>query len=154
MPRILPGALVIKSWQSVDTEVEQIELHLSRVKLLVSIYHVQLLSGFSRFKMLSLAKFIAAAAVGIAMSPFVSAAGNVTVKELTGGCSAYPGYDASAGQAGPWSMQVKDTDGGVLDNHGLTAIYSRGSTGIRWGYVSSHPGTITRLAMSKVKSLH
>lgn len=103
--------------------------------------------------MSSLAKFIAAAAVGIAMSPFVSAAGNVTVKELTGGCSAYPDYDASAGQAGPWSMQVKDTDGGVLDDHGLTAIYSRGSTGIRWGYVSSHPGVTTRLVMPKVTSL-
>ncbi|KAK1718752.1 uncharacterized protein BDZ83DRAFT_655034 [Colletotrichum acutatum] len=87
--------------------------------------------------MSSLAKFITAAAVGIAISPFVSAAGNVTVKELTGGCSAYPGYDASAGQAGPWSIQVKDTDGGVLDNHGLTAIYSRGSTGIRWGYMAA-----------------
>ncbi|OHF00852.1 hypothetical protein CORC01_03926 [Colletotrichum orchidophilum] len=86
--------------------------------------------------MSSLAKFIAAAVVGVAICPFVAAAGNVTVKELTGGCSVYPDYDASAGQAGPWSIQVKNT-GGIIDDHGLTAIYSRGSTGIRWGYMAA-----------------
>ncbi|KAH0438188.1 hypothetical protein CcaCcLH18_03455 [Colletotrichum camelliae] len=81
--------------------------------------------------MSSLAKFVTAtAALCLAAAPLTAAAPNVTAELIPGDCSVYPEYDASTGQAGPWSMQATDT-GEYITGHGLTAIYSRGSTGIR-----------------------
>ncbi|KAF6806972.1 hypothetical protein CSOJ01_08476 [Colletotrichum sojae] len=75
------------------------------------------------------------AAFFLATSHFAAAAPNLTADLIPGDCSVYPDYDASTGQAGPWSMQAQDT-GNYITGHGLTAIYSRGSAGIRWGYMA------------------
>ncbi|KAI8315793.1 hypothetical protein K4K59_000729 [Colletotrichum sp. SAR11_240] len=86
--------------------------------------------------MASLAKFVTAtAALCLAAAPLTAAAPNVTAELIPGDCSVYPEYDASTGQAGPWSMQATDT-GEYITGHGLTAIYSRGSAGIRWGFMA------------------
>lgn len=90
------------------------------------------------FAELALASLLAAA-------PLAQAAQNVTVKALPSeDCSSYPGYDAAANTAGPWLVQVVDSDNTAIEGFGDTSAYSISfnpdvdhKPTLRWGYVSS-----------------
>ncbi|TAQ85769.1 hypothetical protein B7494_g5911 [Chlorociboria aeruginascens] len=63
---------------------------------------------------------------------------NVTTELAPGGCSAYPVYDASIGIAGPWILQLSDSDNSAIDGYGddSQVIRQAGSTGITQGRIS------------------
>ncbi|KAL3418311.1 hypothetical protein PVAG01_10027 [Phlyctema vagabunda] len=63
---------------------------------------------------------------------------NVTVVPTTGGCAAYPGYDASSGIAGPWTIVVNQCDNSSIENFGDNSqVYRKaGDTGIHQGVIT------------------
>ena len=65
---------------------------------------------------------------------------NVTVVPAEGGCSAYPGYDASIGTAGPWTIILNSCDNSTIERFGdsCQVIRRAGDTGIHEGRVSLH----------------
>jgi hypothetical protein len=67
--------------------------------------------------------------------PGVLAVPDVTAVPISGGCAAYPDYNADAGSAGPWLLKVVNSGNASIEGFGDTVEYSRGATGIRWGYV-------------------
>ncbi|KAI0853074.1 hypothetical protein F5Y00DRAFT_257727 [Daldinia vernicosa] len=89
------------------------------------------------FAQLALASLLAAA-------PLAQAAQNVTVKALlTEDCSSYPGYDAATNTAGPWLVQLVDSDNTAIEGFGDTSAYSISYTpgvdtkpSLRWGYIT------------------
>ncbi|KAI0010878.1 hypothetical protein F4779DRAFT_575809 [Xylariaceae sp. FL0662B] len=90
------------------------------------------------FTELALASLIASAV------PLAQAIPDVTVKALpTGDCSVYPGYDASSGTAGPWTIAVVDSENAAIEGFSDTSVYSisfNPSTdpkpSLRWGYIT------------------
>ncbi|KAI1653829.1 hypothetical protein F4813DRAFT_372928 [Daldinia decipiens] len=89
------------------------------------------------FAQLALASLLAAA-------PLAQAAQNVTVKALpTEDCSSYPGYDAASNTAGPWILQLVDSDNTAIEGFGDTSAYSISfnpdvdhKPTMRWGYIT------------------
>ncbi|KAI9731788.1 MAG: hypothetical protein M1834_004577 [Cirrosporium novae-zelandiae] len=67
--------------------------------------------------------------------PAAVAVPNVTVVPATGGCSAYPDWDASTQIAGPWILRVSQSDNNTIEGFGDTSQYIRksGDTGIHMG---------------------
>ncbi|KAL6702461.1 hypothetical protein ACN47E_001831 [Coniothyrium glycines] len=64
---------------------------------------------------------------------------NITAKALPAGCASYPLYDESTGNAGPWGLSAANSDNPLLENFGVSNVYSVSyspSTGpvMRWGY--------------------
>jgi hypothetical protein len=66
---------------------------------------------------------------------------DVTPVALTGGCSAYPDYDASTQIAGPWILQLNSCDNPAIEGFGDNSqlIRRAGDTGIHKGRVRSSP---------------
>ncbi|KAJ4289072.1 hypothetical protein N0V90_011414 [Kalmusia sp. IMI 367209] len=66
---------------------------------------------------------------------------DVTVKELPTGCSSYPGYNADTDLAGPWTVQVSNSDNPAIEGFSDTSAYSlaignNGRPTLRWGYLT------------------
>jgi len=79
----------------------------------------------------------------LAVSAFVASAvaiPDVTAKQLPAGCSSYPGYQADSNTAGPWTVQVSNSDNPAIEGFSDTSVYSiavnGGRPSLRWGYVS------------------
>lgn len=77
-----------------------------------------------------------AALLCAAALPRVLAVPDVTAVPISGGCAAYPNYDADTQVAGPWLLKVVNSGNASIEGFGDTVDFSRGATGIRWGYVS------------------
>ncbi|KAI1474678.1 hypothetical protein K445DRAFT_323240 [Daldinia sp. EC12] len=79
-----------------------------------------------------------------AAAPLARAAQNVTVKALPSeDCSSYPGYDAATNTAGPWILQLVDSDNTAIEGFGDTSAYSISfnpgvdhKPTLRWGYIT------------------
>jgi hypothetical protein len=84
------------------------------------------------FKNLSVATLLAAL-------PSTLALPEVTIKALPADCSSYPGYNAESDTAGPWILQLNNSDNPDLESFGDSVVYSLsvGPSGpsMRWGYV-------------------
>ncbi|KAI1466267.1 uncharacterized protein F4812DRAFT_436584 [Daldinia caldariorum] len=80
----------------------------------------------------------------LAAAPLARAAQNVTVKALpSDDCSSYPGYNAATNTAGPWILQVVDSDNVAIEGFGDTSVYSisynprvDSKPTLRWGYIT------------------
>lgn len=80
------------------------------------------------------ATFTTGAILSMALAPLVNAVPSVTVVPLDGGCSAYPRYDASTGQAGPFLTSVNST-GTAIDGNNHATLTGYSSPGVVLGYV-------------------
>jgi hypothetical protein len=84
------------------------------------------------FQTLSLATLLAAI-------PSTLALPEVTIKALPADCSSYPGYDADSQIAGPWILNMVNSDNPDLENFGNSVVYSlsvsQNGPSMRWGYV-------------------
>ncbi|KAL9106271.1 MAG: hypothetical protein Q9227_008670 [Pyrenula ochraceoflavens] len=83
--------------------------------------------------------FAAFTALSLSLLPFLPstlAVPNVTATALDPGCASYPGFDASTGTAGPWTVSLVDSGNATVEGFSNTVEYSRGSTGIRFGYIT------------------
>lgn len=73
----------------------------------------------------------------------VRALAEVTATSLGSGCEAYPGYDASTGVAGPWTIQLSGAENTAIDGFSDVSRYSiainNGKPTIRWGSVGFPP---------------
>ncbi|KAI8965207.1 hypothetical protein F5Y11DRAFT_313301 [Daldinia sp. FL1419] len=80
----------------------------------------------------------------LAAVPLAQAAQNVTVKPLpSDDCSSYPLYDAATNTAGPWILQLVDSDNAAIEGFGDTSAYSISfdprvdhKPSLRWGYIT------------------
>ncbi|KAI2464023.1 hypothetical protein F4781DRAFT_414490 [Annulohypoxylon bovei var. microspora] len=71
----------------------------------------------------------------LAVAPFAGATPDVTANVLPSeDCSSYPGYDASTDTAGPWTIQLVDSDNVAIEGFSDTSVYS----------VSFNPSTDTK----------
>ncbi|KAF2870762.1 hypothetical protein BDV95DRAFT_607895 [Massariosphaeria phaeospora] len=64
----------------------------------------------------------------------------VTVSPLSNGCSAYPGYSNTTGQAGPWTV-VADSTGSSIDGLKISAESFTDDGVNRWGFVTLPKGS-------------
>ncbi|KAI0383370.1 hypothetical protein F5Y04DRAFT_33571 [Hypomontagnella monticulosa] len=80
----------------------------------------------------------------LAAVPLASATPNVTAKLLPSeDCSSYPGYDAATNTAGPWLIQVVDSDNAAIEGFSDTNAYAISfdprvdhKPSMRWGYMT------------------
>ncbi|KAI1394463.1 uncharacterized protein F4822DRAFT_48345 [Hypoxylon trugodes] len=80
----------------------------------------------------------------LATVPLARATPNVTAKVLpSDDCSSYPGYDAASNTAGPWTVQLVDSDNAAIEGFSDTSAYSvsfNPSTdrkpSLRWGSIT------------------
>ena len=81
---------------------------------------------------------IEAATIASLLASTASAAlPNVTVQPLEVSCASYPGYDESAGTAGPWTAVVADSTGTDVEGFGLQPVFAFAAGGGSWGFVSA-----------------
>ncbi|CAH0053974.1 unnamed protein product [Clonostachys solani] len=70
----------------------------------------------------------------------VRALAEVTATSLGSGCEVYPGYDASTGVAGPWTIQLSGAENTAIDGFSDVSRYSiainNGKPTIRWGSIT------------------
>lgn len=86
------------------------------------------------FQSLSVAAILAALPTTLALP-------NVTAKALPADCSSYPLYDEQANTAGPWILNLANSDNAAIEGWGDSNTYSisyNPATGpvMRWGHVS------------------
>jgi hypothetical protein len=74
----------------------------------------------------------------LATLPSTFAIPDVTVEPLPNLCSSYPGWNADQMQAGPWLIQLSNSENTTMEGFSDTVAISRGQTQIRWGYVSCY----------------
>jgi hypothetical protein len=77
----------------------------------------------------------------LAALPSTLALPNVTAKALPADCSSYPLYNEETGNAGPWILNLANSDNTAIEGWGDSSVYSYSyspATGpvMRWGYVS------------------
>lgn len=80
----------------------------------------------------------------LAAVPLARATPDVTVKALPfTDCSSFPGYDAAANTAGPWTIQLVNADNTAIEGFSDTSNYGVAFNPVtdpkptmRWGYVS------------------
>ncbi|KAL7622717.1 hypothetical protein AAE478_006395 [Parahypoxylon ruwenzoriense] len=61
----------------------------------------------------------------LASVPLALAVPDVTVKTLPSeDCSSFPGYDAATNTAGPWTIQLVDSDNAAIEGFSDTSVYS------------------------------
>ncbi|XPT01357.1 hypothetical protein M3J09_010493 [Ascochyta lentis] len=77
----------------------------------------------------------------LAALPSTLALPNVTIKALPADCSSYPLYDEQTGNAGPWILNLANSDNADIEGWGDSDVYSYSyspATGpvMRWGYIS------------------
>ncbi|KAI1767113.1 hypothetical protein GGR53DRAFT_143372 [Hypoxylon sp. FL1150] len=85
-----------------------------------------------------------AAASLLAALPLAHATPNVTAEVLPSeDCSSYPGYDASTNTAGPWTIQVVNSDNTAIEGFSDTSVYSisynpstDSKPSLRWGSIT------------------
>lgn len=85
------------------------------------------------FQSLSIAAILAAVPTAFALP-------EVTIKALPAACSSYPQYDESSNTAGPWIVQLANSDNADIEGWGDSVTYSYSyspATGpvMRWGHV-------------------
>jgi hypothetical protein len=91
-----------------------------------------------------------AALAGLALSQLAMAAiPENLVPWAIPGCGAMPAFNNDTKTAGPWSIQAVSTDSEIED-HTAVAIFSRGATSIRWGYVCPSRTTIFQISSTDV----
>lgn len=76
----------------------------------------------------------------LAALPCTLALPNVTAKALPADCSSYPLYNEETGNAGPWILNLANSDNADIEGWGDSDVYSYNyspATGpvMRWGYV-------------------
>ncbi|KAF2789297.1 hypothetical protein K505DRAFT_284607 [Melanomma pulvis-pyrius CBS 109.77] len=86
-------------------------------------------------KSLILASFLAA------VLPTAFSLPEVTIKELPAGCASYPGYDEETKVAGPWTLQVTNSENTTMEGFGDISTYSLGfdpryGPYLRWGAIT------------------
>ena len=69
------------------------------------------------FQSLSIAAFIAALPTAFALP-------EVTIKALPADCSSYPQYNKESAIAGPWIVQLRDSDNAALEGYGDSIVDS------------------------------
>ena len=77
----------------------------------------------------------------LAALPSTLALPNVTAKALPADCSLYPLYNEETGNAGPWILNLANSDNTAIEGWGDSSVYSYSyspATGpvMRLGYVS------------------
>ncbi|KAI1140058.1 hypothetical protein F5Y05DRAFT_377073 [Hypoxylon sp. FL0543] len=80
----------------------------------------------------------------LAVAPLARATPDVTVKVLPSeDCSSYPGYDAASNTAGPWTIQLVDSDNTAIEGFSDTSVYSISfnpntdpKPSLRWGSIT------------------
>lgn len=76
----------------------------------------------------------------LAALPATFALPNVTAKALPADCSSYPDYDAETGKAGPWILNLANSDNPDIEGWGDSDVYSVANSPagprMRFGYVS------------------
>ncbi|KAJ4376875.1 hypothetical protein N0V86_006311 [Didymella sp. IMI 355093] len=85
------------------------------------------------FQSLSIAAVLAALPATLALP-------NVTAKALPADCSSYPDYNEQTGIAGPWILNLANSDNADIEGWGDSDVYSvaNSPTGpeMRWGYIT------------------
>jgi hypothetical protein len=75
----------------------------------------------------------------IAALPATLALPNVTAKALPVDCSSYPDYNEETGNAGPWILNLANSDNADIDEWGDSSVYtvanSPAGPSMRFGYV-------------------
>jgi hypothetical protein len=69
------------------------------------------------FQSLSIAALIAALPTSLALP-------EVTIKALPADCSSYPQYNKQSATAGPWIVQLRDSDNAALEGYGDSIVDS------------------------------
>lgn len=76
----------------------------------------------------------------IAALPSALALPNVTAKALPTDCASYPLYNEDTGNAGPWILNLANSDNADIEGWGDSSVYSVSNSPagprMRWGYVS------------------
>ncbi|KAI0179434.1 hypothetical protein GGR52DRAFT_306621 [Hypoxylon sp. FL1284] len=80
----------------------------------------------------------------LAALPLATATPDVTAKALPSeDCSSYPGYDAASNTAGPWTIQLVDSDNAAIEGFSDTSTYSISfdpstdtKPSLRWGRIT------------------
>jgi hypothetical protein len=84
------------------------------------------------FQSLSVAAIFAALPSALALP-------NVTAKALPADCSSYPLYNEATGNAGPWILNLANSDNADIEGWGDSSVYSVANSPagprMRWGYV-------------------
>lgn len=121
----------VRFWGSIaDIKVEGPHIHTFLVNL-----HRPVASTILKmlFSSLSLATIFAAL-------PATLAVPNVTAKALPADCSSYPEYNAETGNAGPWILNLANSDNADIEGWGDSSVYtvanSPAGPRMRFGYVS------------------
>ena len=73
---------------------------------------------------------------------------NVTVQPLEVSCASYPGYNESAGTAGPWAPVVAASTGPDVEGFGFRPVFAFAAGGGSWGFVRRRPITTTSSPLS------
>lgn len=86
------------------------------------------------FQSLSVAAILAALPSALALP-------DVTAEALPAGCASFPQYDEQTGTAGPWILNLANSDNAAIEGWGDSVVYSTSyhpATGpvMRWGHVS------------------
>ena len=96
----------------------------------------------------------AATIASLLASTTCTALPNITVQPLEVSCASYPGYDESAGTAGPWTAVVADSTGTDVEGFGLQPVFAFAAGGGSWGFVRASlqtpPPTPILLSVNKI----
>ncbi|KAI5856214.1 hypothetical protein GGS23DRAFT_400978 [Durotheca rogersii] len=60
----------------------------------------------------------------LASLPLALAVPEVTVKALPSDCSSFPGYNAAANTAGPWTVELANSENAAIESFSDTSVYS------------------------------
>lgn len=86
----------------------------------------------------------------LAALPLTFALPNITARALPADCSSYPLYDQDSGIAGPWILNLANSDNADIEGWGDSDVYSISyspATGpvMRFGYVSNQMMSYTTM---------